>query len=104
MSTGVYVRWKLDEDRLVSVLPPLAIDHPLAGQPCLVCGNNLFGGDGTIPPPARDIAMLALGSESGRAQGAADGGWFTAVAIPLHATCADPRHVEGSATRPGTAT
>jgi hypothetical protein len=95
--TGVYVRWKVGEERLVSKMPPLAVDHPLAGQPCLVCGINLFGG---IDTP-RDIALLALGAEPDDREKAAAARWFTAVALPLHATCVDPTHVEGSAQRSG---
>lgn len=97
MTTGIYVRWQIDTDRLVTVVPPLSIDHPLAGQPCLVCGNNLFGGNGTIPPPERDVALLVLGVEPDGAEKDAAGRWGNAVALVLHATCADPRHVEGSA-------
>lgn len=99
MTTGVYVRWRPGEERLIQVTPPLAVDHPLAGWPCLVCGRNLFG---TVLQP-RDIALLALGPEpeEQRAKGGRADATYTAVALPLHASCAVPGHVEGTAVAGG---
>jgi hypothetical protein len=96
------VRWKYGKPREVRLFPPLPVDHPAAGAPCLVCGINLFGG---IDTP-RDLVLLALGPgpEEREEKGNGADRWYSAVALLLHASCAIPGHAEGSvpqASRPG---
>jgi hypothetical protein len=97
VTTGVYVRWKRGEPRETKVTPPLVADHPLAGFPCLVCGINLFGGADS----PRDVALIALGPEPDEREEKGNGAdrWYTAVGLPLHASCALPGHVEGVLTQ-----
>ncbi len=96
-----YGRWKRGEKREVRLFPPLPIDHPAAGAPCLICNLTLFGGDGTVPPPPRDLVLLALGPEPDQREekGNSPDRWYTVVALMLHASCAIPGHVEGSVER-----
>lgn len=89
MTTGLYVRWRAGEPREQRVFGPLNVEHPLSGQPCLICGVNLFGG---IDRP-RDIQLLVLGpspTDEENLVKARAGRWHNAVALAVHASCLDP--------------
>lgn len=95
-----FVRWRLGGERVVTFFPPMSVDHPMAGSPCLVCGRNLFGGIDADPPP--DLVLMAVGvqPEDLAEKGNGVSRWYNAVALALHAACAVPGYVPGSLAMP----
>lgn len=75
----IYVRWRTGEARVTDV-GPLAVGHPVSRLPCIGCGRPL----GSEP-----TARLVIGpgdSPEARAK-AADGRWYAAAAVVVHAAC-----------------
>ena len=61
---------------------PLHADHPVIGTMCAACGVRFATGDVTC------LVALGPGSCPEAREKALRGGWYTAVAIPIHWMCA----------------
>lgn len=80
-----YVRWRAGEERRspVNRFAPLEADHPLVGAECHSCCEPLLVG--------QRPSLFAVGPENPYNSERADAGdWYTAMAVPLHQTCAWP--------------
>lgn len=62
---------------------PLSFEHPLVGEPCGECGEPLRSG--------QRPALMAVGPDDLNSASKADqGGWYRALALPMHESCAWP--------------
>ena len=80
----IFVCWKKDTTRRGRVFPALTDDHPCYTQQCVECGDPL--GDGL---PVQLIAVCPDPEDEDEWQRYTDNRWHTAMAVCLHAPCAE---------------
>lgn len=86
IQTRSYLRHRLGEDRRTEPgrYSELTYDAPLVGAHCSQCGHVLKAG--------QRPALFAVGPDGPDSAEIADhGGWYNALAVPIHESCAWPQ-------------
>jgi hypothetical protein len=80
--SGFRIRWNGEPGVGLRAFDPLSSDHPLVGDVCPACGERFKAGDRTTLIP------VGPGEDEESQRKHAQGRWYSAVAVPVHAACA----------------